>query len=347
MIFVGDIAIPYKGSMIFKDFPESLKNKKWFGNLEGAITNKGNSKVNAVYNDYLAMQNLISQFDFVGLALANNHILDLGDISETEAFLDLNKINYCGLGRTKEECERVVVIEEGNESIVILNFGWEVIQCEVFKKDNEIGVTPLRKEYAISRVQEVIKEYPKSKIVTFMHWSYELESEPQPLERDLAHYLIDLGVEAVIGCHPHCVGGVEFYKDKPIVYSLGNWMFKQGYYFDGKLNFPDRCNIQLAFELDFEHNLCRFHLFEYDKLKSTISYLGTEEKNSFDYIGLKTPYNEFNSKEYQRWYKKNHFHKNKGLPIFYWNDSKLTYKLKVSFVNYRDKMLKLFLNKGK
>lgn len=60
-----------------------------------------------------------------------------------------------------------------------------------------------------------------------MHWSYELEAEPQPFERELAQKLIDMGVFCVMGCHPHRVGGIEFHKGSPIVYSLGNWLLNK------------------------------------------------------------------------------------------------------------------------
>src|SRR5690606_1459247 len=126
---------------------------------------------------------------------------------------------------------------EDGQSIVVLNFGWEVIQCEVTLGDYT-GVNPLRKEHVIQSVTDAVKAHPKAKIVAFMHWSYELEAEPQPFERELARHIIDLGVAAVIGCHPHRIGGIEIYKDKPIVYSLGNWLFKQHYYREGKSKFP-------------------------------------------------------------------------------------------------------------
>lgn len=87
-------------------------------------------------------------------------------------------------------------------------------------------------------VRNLIFRYPKARIVPFLHWSYELEGEPQPFERELARKMIDLVVSGVIGCHPHRVGAFELYKGKPIVFSLGNCLFKQNYFFQSKLAFP-------------------------------------------------------------------------------------------------------------
>ena len=41
----------------------------------------------------------------------------------------------------------------------------------------------------------------------------------------MARQYIDAGADVVIGCHPHVMQGVEYYKGKPIAYSLGNYWF--------------------------------------------------------------------------------------------------------------------------
>ncbi len=61
--------------------------------------------------------------------------------------------------------------------------------------------------------------------------------------------LIDIGVAAVVGCHVYRVQQVELYKGCPIVYGLGNFMFRQSYYFNGSLKFPDFCEIVYLFEI--------------------------------------------------------------------------------------------------
>src|SRR5690606_18444702 len=138
----------------------------------------------------------------------------------------------------------------------------------------------LVKEHVLRNVENALNSHPDSVVIPFMHWSYELEDTPQPFERELAKELIDLGVSGVIGCHPHRIGGFEMYKGKPIIYSLGNWMFKQNYYHNGKLKFPDFCNKELALEWDFEKNKILFHFFEYNKEASILRYLHTEDEKS-------------------------------------------------------------------
>lgn len=345
MIFVGDIALPLKNSITYSDFPVDLYSKKWFGNLEGAIESNGNNKINTVFNNDEAIRELISDFNFAGIALSNNHILDSGTLDNTVNFLLENNIQYCGIGRNKTEANKELVVYDNGVQIIIINFGWEVIQCEI-TLGNKIGVNPLRKDHVLSTIKKLSIKYPKGKIVPFMHWSYELEAEPQPFERELARKMIDIGVAGVIGSHPHRVGGFEVYKDRPIVYSLGNWLFKQNYYFDGQLSLPDFCNLELAFEWDLKNHTYQFHFFNFDRDKSILNYSRTEDEYSPTMLHH-TPFLNLSEKEYRIWYKKNHYHIKKGLPIYYWDDSPWQIKMKNSWNKIRDKLMKLLLNKGK
>lgn len=345
MIFVGDIALPHKGAIKYSEFPKEFYSKNWFGNLEGAIVNHDDNKLNAIYNQKDAIEELISNFHFKGFALANNHIFDIGSYEETINFLSNKNISYCGIGTNLNEANKELVFEENGVQIVIVNFGWEVIQCEI-TTGNKVGVNPLRKQHVIDTVCKLIEKYPNGKIIPYMHWGYELESEPQPFERELAKKLIDLGAAGVIGCHSHRIGGFEIYKDKPIVYSLGNWMFKQNHFFGEKHKFPDFCNLQLALEWNFEDDLFQFHFFEFIPTASELIYRKTEGLIS-DTMNQHTPFKNLTAKEYQNWYKKNHFHKRKGLPIYYWNDSFINLIIKNKWIKVRDRLLKFFFNKGK
>lgn len=336
MIFVGDIALPFKSAIEICELPIHLKNKNWFGNLEGAIvdSNVEDIRNNIVFNDEYAIRDILNTFKFSGLALANNHIFDTGSYSMTVNFLDKMGVPYGGIGESFLDASNPIHLEENDKSIVVLNFGWEVIQCEV-THSNKVGVNSLEKDHVIKTVNETLAKYSKSRIVVFFHWSYELEAEPQPFERQLAKHLIDLGIDGIIGAHPHRVGGIEFYKGKPIVYSLGNWLFKQNYYRNGKLKFPEFCNIQLAFEWNFESNEYYFHFFNFDPVNSNLSFLKTETIEG-ELVNSFTPFKDLTDSEYKIWYKKNHYHKREGLPIYYWEDSSRVVKFKNIINLFRD-----------
>jgi len=62
-------------------------------------------------------------------------------------------------------------------------------------------------------------------VIPFMHWGWEGEQIASTRQRALARLMIDAGADAVIGGHPHVIQDVEQYKGKPIIYSLGNFVF--------------------------------------------------------------------------------------------------------------------------
>lgn len=62
-------------------------------------------------------------------------------------------------------------------------------------------------------------------VIPFMHWGWEDEGKPSPRQRDFSRRMIDAGAAMVVGSHPHVTQGAESYKGRPIVYSLGNFLF--------------------------------------------------------------------------------------------------------------------------
>ena len=62
-------------------------------------------------------------------------------------------------------------------------------------------------------------------IVVIFHWGNETETVPDSNQTTLGRIAIDEGADLVCGHHPHVLQGIETYKGKNIVYSLGNFCF--------------------------------------------------------------------------------------------------------------------------
>ena len=62
-------------------------------------------------------------------------------------------------------------------------------------------------------------------VIANFHWGIEYSHSMTDVQRKRAHLAIDSGADIVIGSHPHCLQGLEMYKDKYVVYSLGNFVF--------------------------------------------------------------------------------------------------------------------------
>lgn len=70
-----------------------------------------------------------------------------------------------------------------------------------------------------------LKESGANCVIVIIHWGIERDHYPQQEQIQLAHNMIDLGVDLVIGSHPHVLQGVEIYNGKAICYSMGNFCF--------------------------------------------------------------------------------------------------------------------------
>ncbi len=65
----------------------------------------------------------------------------------------------------------------------------------------------------------------KNLVIVSFHWGAEGSYQPNGVQLDLGHAAVDAGADLVIGTHPHVLQGVETYKGRHILYSLGNFVF--------------------------------------------------------------------------------------------------------------------------
>jgi hypothetical protein len=64
-------------------------------------------------------------------------------------------------------------------------------------------------------------------VVVMIHWGVELEARPRGYQVDQAHRMIDAGADVILGSHPHRLQPMETYRDRPIFYSLGNFVWSR------------------------------------------------------------------------------------------------------------------------
>src|SRR5436309_6574347 len=62
-------------------------------------------------------------------------------------------------------------------------------------------------------------------VACLVHWGIENTDPVTDEQRELARWLVNRGVDIVVGSHPHCVQPLDFYHGCPIAYSLGNLVF--------------------------------------------------------------------------------------------------------------------------
>ena len=137
---------------------------------------------------------------------ANNHSHDYGDQSfdDTLSALDTAGIIHFGYDET--------AVTEVN--------GIKVGMVGIYELNDHLG----REEQLKQNIAKVKKDGAQLIIVIF-HWGNEKEEVPDSNQTTLGHLAIDLGADLVCGHHPHVLQGIEEYKGKNIVYSLGNFCF--------------------------------------------------------------------------------------------------------------------------
>ena len=158
--------------------------------------------------------------DLVGLA--NNHTGDYGEecVFHNMKLLKEGGFKFCGAGKNVDEAYRAEVLEKDGERVSVIAVCENEFGCAGRDFAGSAGFNLSRTYHAIKR-----EKAKGNYAVVFFHGGNEGNPFPSPLKRDLYRLFIEFGADAVIGMHTHCPEGYEIYRDKPIVYSMGNFFF--------------------------------------------------------------------------------------------------------------------------
>lgn len=234
LIFAGDIMLDdgpgrliAQGGDPLLPFADILKAADYrIGNLECPIATVGQPMDSKIYNFRAhprVLEVLRGRFD--ALAVSNNHSGDYGQAAFLETLDHLARIGIAsfGGGRDLAAAHRPLWIEKHGVSIAVLGYN------EFKPRSFEAG--PHWPGIAWSEDSHVLADIRAARaagadlVIPFMHWGWEREPEPTERQRRLARLMIDAGAAAVVGGHPHVTQGSEIYRGKPIIYSLGNFVF--------------------------------------------------------------------------------------------------------------------------
>lgn len=166
--------------------------------------------------------------------VANNHSLDFGREGFVRSLQVLEQAGILPVGGGRDESEAAAprVVEAGGWRLCLLAYTpfatlwWHPAERLPFLAGpGRPGVLPPDLERVRAALASC-REAADAAIVS-LHWGQEDVPRPSEEQRDLARRLVDAGADAVVGHHPHRLQGVEFYRGRPILYSLGNLVFDQ------------------------------------------------------------------------------------------------------------------------
>lgn len=177
------------------------------GNMEGVLSDK--PLKNAFdkpfsFKGASKYAKILNTAGFEAMNIANNHSRDYGKEGFEDTIKHLRAQGLAVFG------EGIVHIYEVNGIKIGLagHRGWN------------LGIKP-----QVAREIKLLKEQGAELVIFTFHWGEERQHYPNAAQRELARFTIDSGADMVVGHHPHVLQGVETYKGKKIIYSLGNFIY--------------------------------------------------------------------------------------------------------------------------
>ena len=172
-------------------------------NLEGPLTTEEKPKSHGfVFKADPSCVQILTGSSVEVCNLANNHSKDYGmnGLKQTAQVLNDNGVGFCGYNVAYQETIKGV-------RVCVLGFTkWENNNDQIVQ--------------AVSAAREQC-----DLLIVNMHWGWEHTNQHCTDQTVTGHAIIDAGADLVLGTHPHVIQGIEKYKDKYIVYSLGNFCF--------------------------------------------------------------------------------------------------------------------------
>lgn len=231
---VGDIRLDGPvGELIRRFGPEyptsglggALRADIVLGNLECSLTRRG-KKLEKTWNFRAPPEHLaaLTKAGFNLLTLANNHSFDYGREGFLDTLTHLKKagLSYIGGGRDRAEAESLRVIEKNGLRVGFLGFT-STHPEEAWARANKPGVA--YSDFARFPAVIAAAKPRVDVLVVVFHGGTELAPEPNSIQKAFARAAVEAGADLVVGHHPHVLQPVEVYRGKPILHSIGNFLF--------------------------------------------------------------------------------------------------------------------------
>ncbi|HXQ01824.1 MAG TPA: CapA family protein, partial [Candidatus Udaeobacter sp.] len=189
-------------------------------NLECTISNLGDSAQRYAFRAPAQSAQLLRRSGFLAMGLANNHALDFGTaaLDDCAAHLVQEQVQPIGVGKPGRSAlaPSFFSMLDGKRIalLAITDFG-PAAGPQIAAASDRSGLNA-----AIADARS-----HANFVVCLVHWGVENSGKVTDEQRQLARWLIDHGVDLVVGSHPHRVQSLDFYHGCPIAYSLGNLVF--------------------------------------------------------------------------------------------------------------------------
>lgn len=200
-------------------------------NLECVLADGGKPEPGKVFHFRSDVKNVATiQYAAIDVvSLANNHVLDYGTdaFRETLPALDTAGILHAGAGLDREAARRPAVRRVGGTAVGFLAFTDNQPDWEASGTSPGVYYVPVAD--GGRRVAELLDLVRRTRarvqlLIVSAHWGPNWGSGAPPEHQDLARALIDAGADVVFGHSPHIFRGVGLYRNRPVIYSAGDFV---------------------------------------------------------------------------------------------------------------------------
>lgn len=241
--FVGNTVKRYDPSTVFLGTGIDMTSLDYLtGNFEHPIINdeiklenKEREKIYLSADE--SVLDIIKQAGFTNVNLANNHMADYGDegiLHTVDAFQKAD-IPFVGAGENRSDAHKIHYEEIKGKTIATIGFT-EVYTRSALTGIDTPGVATSNMKIMLNKVYEASKY--ADIVITHIHWGTEYKTKYDKRQKQIAEVLADAGVDIIIGHHPHVLQTVDIIDDTIVFYSLGNFIFDQGWSMTRETVFP-------------------------------------------------------------------------------------------------------------
>lgn len=180
---------------------------------------------------------IIQEAGFTNVNLANNHMFDYdeeGVLYTVDAFKEVG-MPFVGTGKNRAEAYQVHYDNIKGQTIATLGFT-DVYTRAALTGIETPGVATSNIKIMLSKIEEARKY--ADVVITHIHWGTEYKTKFDRRQEQLAEVLADAGVDIIIGHHPHVLQAVDTIDHTIVFYSLGNFVFDQGWSMTRETVFP-------------------------------------------------------------------------------------------------------------
>jgi poly-gamma-glutamate synthesis protein (capsule biosynthesis protein) len=153
-------------------------------------------------------------------------------LTDTIKLLDENGIRHSGAGEDIQQASSAAVFTENGTKFGLLSYSDMVTytyagdpNISYDAKEGKAGCMPRQYERIKQDIESLRDEVDI--LAVSLHWGVEESFEVTEEQTEFARKLLDDGADMILGHHPHQFQGMEIYKGKPILYSMGNILFDQ------------------------------------------------------------------------------------------------------------------------